>query len=205
MEYKNSFLADQIDFLSFIGPRCPICGALDCYRQITPYWRYAIDLFPDFKKDQVPIARFLCRRKRQTFSLLPIQLIPYFQYTAAAVIGTLLLAHGWWQKGQRGFFRASLEIDPDSLTTPYLIAYWMMVIVQGFRRAHHVLKQFYDLTAVHTSHEIWEEVGGYFTAFDLQPRISWGPPLSSLLHRYSASSPQFLFGTPSQYRPPCRS
>src|SRR3972149_8241322 len=83
-EYKKSFLARQIDFFSFIGPRCPICGALDCYRQITPYWRYAIDLFPDFKKEQVPIARFLCRKKRKTFSLLPIQLIPYLQYTAAA-------------------------------------------------------------------------------------------------------------------------
>ena len=98
-----------------------------------------------------------------------------------------------------------MEVDPDSLTTPYLIAYWLMVIVQGFRRAHHVLRQFYDLNAVPTSHEIWKEVGGYFIAFDIQPRSSWELPLSSLLHRYSVSSTQFLFGTSSQDRPPCRS
>jgi len=177
-----------------------MCGALDCYRQITPYRRYAIDLFPDFKKEQVPIARFLCRKKRKTFSLLPIQLIPYFQYTAAAILGTLLLAYGWWQKGQRGFFRASVEVDPDSLVTPCLIAWWLMVIVQGFRRAHHVLRQFYDLSAVHTSHEIWEETGGYFIAFGFQPCSSWELPLSSLLHRYRVSPTKFLFGTPSQDR-----
>jgi hypothetical protein len=147
----------------------------------------------------------LCRRERRTFSLLPIQLIPYFQYTVAAVIGTLLLGYGWCQKGQKGFFGASAEVDPDSLITPYLIVCWLRVIVQGFRRAHHVLKRYYDLSAIRTSHEIWEEVGGYFTAFDLQPRGSWELPLSSLLHRYSVSSTQFLFGTPSQHHPPCRS
>jgi len=123
----------------------------------------------------------------------------------AAVIGTLLLGYGWWQKGQKGFWGASVEVDPDSLITPYLIVFWLRVIAQGFRRAHHVLKRFYDLSNVRTTNEIWEEVGGYFTAFDLQPRVSWGLPLSSLLHRYSVSSPQFLFGTPSQHRPPCRS
>ena len=98
-----------------------------------------------------------------------------------------------------------MEVDPDSLITPYLIACWLMVIVQGFRRAHHVLRQFYDLSAVRTSHEIWEEAGGYFIASGLEPRSSWELPLSSLLHRYSVSPTQFLFGTPSQDRLQCRS
>ena len=89
-EYKKSFLSGQIDFLSYLGPVCPICDSLHCYRQITHYWRYAIDLFPEFKKKQVPIARFLCQKRGETLSLLPIQLIPYFQYTVSAVIGTLL-------------------------------------------------------------------------------------------------------------------
>jgi hypothetical protein len=66
---------------------------------MAPYWRYAIELFPDFKKKQIPIARFMCRRRRKTFSLLPIQLIPYFQYTVDAVMGTLLLGDGMLADG----------------------------------------------------------------------------------------------------------
>jgi hypothetical protein len=41
-EYEESFLSGQIDFASFIGVRCPICGSVDCYRAMISYWRYAI-------------------------------------------------------------------------------------------------------------------------------------------------------------------
>ena len=54
---------------------------------ITPYHRYGIDLFPEWRKEKIPIARFLCQKGWKTFSLLPIQLIPYVQYTVAAVVG----------------------------------------------------------------------------------------------------------------------
>ena len=87
-EYEKLFLSDQIDFISFLGVHCPICKRIDCYRPMAPYWRNAIELFPEFKKKRIPIARFLCRRRRKTFSLLPVQLIPYFQYTVGAVVGT---------------------------------------------------------------------------------------------------------------------
>ena len=50
-----------------------------------------IDLFPEFRKERIPVARFLCRKEVSTFSLLPIQLIPYFQYTVVAVIYALLV------------------------------------------------------------------------------------------------------------------
>ena len=202
MEYKNLFLQGRIDFFPCIGPRCPICGSLDCYRQITPYWRYAIDLFPDLKKERIPIARFLCRRERKTFSVLPIQLIPYFQYTASAVIGTLLLGCGWWRRGKRGFFGASREVDPDSSVTPYLIACWLRVVIQGFRRAHPVLRRFYDLAAVRSANKrrLWEEARDYFLAFGFQSRGSWQHPLHTLLCRYCPRPELFFFGTASQYR-----
>ena len=74
-EYEKLFLSGHIDFCSSIGERCPICGGKDCYRAMAPYWRYAIELFPEFKKKRIPIARFLCRHRQKTFSLLPIQLI----------------------------------------------------------------------------------------------------------------------------------
>ncbi len=177
-----------------------MCNGTDCYRAMTPYWRYAVDLFPEFKKERIPIARFLCRKRRKTFSLLPIQLIPYFQYTAGAVIGTLLLGMGCWQMGQKGFYGASMqvdEVDPNSLLTPWLISCWLGAVVRGLRRGHSALKEFYNLDGVRTS-EAWEEAVAYFTAFRLKiDRLSL---LMDLVYRYSRATGQFLFGTPSQYR-----
>lgn len=67
---------------------CPICGGRDCPEFIGYYYRKAIDeegtLFQDF-----PIARYLCRRDKKTFSLLPYQLVPYSRYSIALIIKTL--------------------------------------------------------------------------------------------------------------------
>ncbi len=175
-EYKKSFLSGQIEFFSFLGPTCPVCGKQDCYREITPYWRYAIDLFPEFKKERVPIARFLCDKREKTFSILPSQLIPYFQYTVNAVIGTLLLVLQCRQMGQKGFHGASVAVDPDSLLTPWLIACWLGVVVLGLRRAHGVLRRWYPLTEIRSSHSsaAWEEAAGYFLVFWLAPENPLG-------------------------------
>jgi hypothetical protein len=206
-EYKKSFLSRRIDFFTYLGPTCPLCGDVDCYRQITPYWRYAVDLFQGFRKERIPIARFLCRKEGLTFSLLPIQLVPYFQYTVASIMWTLLLGFGWWQMGQGGFFGASVEVDPDSDMSPYLIFCWLKAILRGFRHAHAVLRKFYDLSNVYTSKRgvAWEELSGYFLALGLKPQSPWRSALSTLLYRYSLATTQFLFGTASQYRTPsCR-
>ena len=202
MEYKESFLKGQINFFSFIGPTCPICGDPHCYREVTPYWRYAIELFPGFKKERIPISRFLCRSRRVTFSLLPIQLIPYFQYTVRAVIGTLLLGFRSWQMGKRGFFGAMVAVDPDSEVTPWLVAFWLATVLQGLRRGHAVLGRFYDLRGLRTSHrtDAWEEVASYFVAFGWKPQMPCGPLLLGILRHYSRATRLFLFGTASQYR-----
>jgi len=169
---------------------------------MAPYWRYAIELFPRFKKKRIPIARFICRRRRKTFSLLPIQLIPYFQYTVDAVVGTLFLGLGCWQMGQKGFHGASVAVDPESLVTPWLITCWLVVVVQSLRRGHAVLRQFYDLDGIRTSNRVgaWEEAAVYFMAFGLKPKVHWPLLLMDLVSRYSRRTSQFLFGTPSQYR-----
>jgi hypothetical protein len=166
---------------------------------MAPYWRYAIELFPDFKKKRIPIARFMCRRRRKTFSLLPIQLIPYFQYTVSTVAGTLFLGIGCWQMGQKGFHGASVKVDPESLVTPWLITCWLVAVVRGLRRGHAALRQFYNLDGIHTS-GAWEEAAAYFAAFDLRPKIDRLSLLMDLVYRYSRATGQFLFGTPSQYR-----
>ena len=169
---------------------------------MAPYWRYAIELFPEFKKKRIPIARFLCRRRRKSFSLLPIQLIPCFQYTVSAVVGTLLLGMGCWQIGQKGFHGASVkvyEVDPESLVTPWLITCWLAAVVQGLRRSHAALRPFYNLNGIQTS-GAWEETTAYFAAIGLSPKIERLSLLMDLVYRYSRKTNQFLFGTPSQYR-----
>jgi hypothetical protein len=201
-EYRQSFLSGEIDFVAFLGSTCPICGKKDCYRKITPYWRYAIELFPEFRKERIPIARFLCDKRQSTFSLLPTQLIPYFQYTVNAVVGTLLLGLQCRQMGQKGFHGASVAVDPESLLAPWLIACWLGVVVLGLRRAHGVLRQWYNLTEIRSSSTtgVWEEAAGYFLCFGWLLQIRWAPPLNSLVNRYSRNTRLFLFGTPSQSR-----
>ena len=204
-EYEKLFLSGQIDFSSSIGEGCPICGGVDCYRAMSPYWRYAIELFPEFKKKRIPIARFLCRHRQKTFSLLPIQLIPYFQYTVGAVVETLLLGMGCWQMGQKGFHGASVkvdEVDPESLVTPWLITGWLAAVVRGLGRSHAVLRQLCDLDSVRTQEGAkgWQEAMGYFAAFGLEPKMEWRSLLMGLLCRYSRRTSQFLFGTSSQHR-----
>jgi len=169
---------------------------------MAPYWRYAIELFPGFEKKRIPIARFLCRKRRKTFSLLPIQLIPYFQYTVGAMIGTLLLGMGCWQMGQKGFHGASVAVDPDSLVTPWLITYWLLMVVRGLGRGHAVLRRLYALDGVRTLERAkgWQEAAAYFEAFGFGPKRNSHALVIDVVGRYSRSTGQFLFGTPSQYR-----
>ncbi len=157
---------------------------------------------PNSRGNGFPIARFICRQRRKTFSLLPIQLIPYFQYTVGSVVGALLLGIECWQRGQKGFYGASVkvdEVDPDSLLTPWLITCWLVAVVQGLRRGHAMLRQFYDLEVIQGS-GAWGEVATYFEAFGLRPKVEWISPLMELVYCYSQRTGQFLFGTPSQYR-----
>ena len=135
--------------------------------------------------------------------MLPIQLIPYFQYTVTAVIGTLLLAYHYWQMGRRGFYGASVEVDADSLVPPWLVACWLAIVARGFRRAHAVLRGFYNLSDVSAkTHRtaLWKEVSGYFLAFGLKQKIPWTQQVLTLCRRYYRSTSRFLLGVPSQQR-----
>ena len=63
-----------------INNRCPICEESDCAQFFTYYPRHVVEengkTYTDF-----PIARFLCKKTKRTFSLLPYQLIPYRKYS----------------------------------------------------------------------------------------------------------------------------
>lgn len=169
---------------------------------MAPYRRYAIDLFP-FRKRRIPVARFSCRSKRATFSLLPVQLIPYFQYTVDAVIGTLLLGLGYREAGQQGFYGAAVEVDADSDVTPWLVACWLSVVAGGLRRAHAVLDRFYDVGQVRTGEglgALWTEVRTYLIAFARGSPPEGPQVVVAPVCRYAFTTGRFLIGKPSQSR-----
>jgi hypothetical protein len=197
-EYKKAFLSRQIDVLSAIGT-CPICGKTDCFREITPSQRNAIELFPKFKKAPVPVARALCRTTGKTFSLLPIQLIPYHQYTAETVMRTLLMGLGFREAGQSGFWGAYCQVDPEILLTPWLVTCWLTMILRCFQRAHALLRRFYMLDHIRIVDGAgpWDLMACYCQALFQEIR---DPPVQQLLSRYAQDTSSFLFGILSQER-----
>ncbi len=184
-----------------MGEACPLCGRPGCWREISPYFRTAIELFP-FREGAVPVARFQCRERRRTFSLLPHQLAPYHLYT----IESMILAVVLWAEVQAaeggGASAAVEELPGDSHVTPWLLRHWLGVVVVGFRGGHAVLCQWYELSGIHSGDRPEERLGevyGYFLSFG-----SRGPPsrtgLREMVRRYSRVTGRPFLGIPSQER-----
>ena len=201
-QYRDAVLDGGIDFLRVIGESCPICGSRGCYREITGYFRGVIELFPAYREGEVVIARFQCVATGRTFSLLPTQLIPYHRYTAASVVGALLLA----MEHRRSLFAVSEKrLDVKSRANGYLLLAWLLVLVRGLRRAHPWLQNRYALSAMRSAKgrrvaEWLAELRAYLTA--LLPRASpeIGCELARVVAVYAHETGRFVFGVPSQER-----
>ena len=201
-EYSGAVLAGEIDWRVEVGLKCPICGQEECWREISPYRRRVIELFP-YREGQVWIARFLCRRTGLTFSLLPYWLVPYHQYTAASMVLALLMAGAKNpEKMQSLFSFAEKELEVESRATGWLLQYWLNQFTQGFRSARVYLSCWFDLSTVVERRRPtrWRiEVGAYCRALGIR-----GPPgkrrMHELLKRYADKTHRFLFGVPSQHR-----
>jgi hypothetical protein len=203
-QYRDAVLSGGIDFLRVIGPACPLCGEHGCWREIEGYFRGVIELFPKYREGEVLVARFQCRRTRKTFSLLPIQLIPYHRYTAASVVMALALALA---HGLSLFGVAEKLLAGDSRANGYLLAAWLLVLVHGLRRAHPWLAERYPLSVVRSARRRlpadWlAELGAYLAA--LAPRASpaGGAGFLAVISSYAHATSRFLFGVPSQERRP---
>jgi hypothetical protein len=188
-----------------IGPACLICGRLNCYRRITPYRRTAIEVEPSVEgtvtRHQLLIARFQCQLRLVTFSLLPIQLLPYHRYTVTTIVLLLLLAQESRRAGRVGLSAvAERQIPGDANATGWLLACWVGVVVTGLRRAHPWLMKRFDLTALRSANDTvgkLDELFGYHAVL-----CSRGPPdgIFCVVHQYSLDNCRFFFGTPSQER-----
>ena len=181
-----------------------MCGRSGCYRRSSSYRRWAVDLFPEHRRGRITIARFECHHAGSTFSLLPIQLIPYHQYTLHAVVFVVLLGMRFWEAGREGAWQASEAVEKDSDVTPWLVLCWLELITHGLRRAHAVLCRHSDLSEIvsdPSTSRSWSEVGQYMHAVLGSRGPGWSDRIVVVAAWYSTQTVAFLFGVSSQQRP----
>lgn len=204
-EYQEAFLSEKIDWTLVTGPYCPICGESSGYREVTEYYRRVIELWPA-REGMVPVARFQCRGETtgRTFSMLPLQLVPYQLYTVETILKALILWREYSKDAE--FSGTSYEMEQslssESRVTSWLLQKWLLVIQHGFLAVHGELSQRYDfssvLRATGTAGRL-DTVNGYLAS------VSRGPPVRisavmTALCIYCQMTGRFMFGVPSQSR-----
>lgn len=204
-EYEEAFFSEKIEWNSVIGPYCPICGASCGYRELTEYYRFVEELWPELK-GFVPVARFQCRGSHEgrTFSMLPYQLMPYQRYTVETVLKALLL---WLEYSREqgepvSAYRVVQTLSGETDVTPWQLRKWLLVIRYGFLAAHGELCERYDFSAVSRAEGICghlETVHGYIASFSRGPPVRVSAVMT-VLHLYGQITGRFLFGCPSQSR-----
>ena len=122
--------------MGVIDLECPICGALECWRPIGPYWRTVIELMP-YREGRVPVARFQCRATGKTFSMLPHQLAPYHRYTVASMLFALMMAEAGEDDGLSSLFGVAEKLlSPDGRVNGFSLSCWLVLGVVGLRRGN---------------------------------------------------------------------
>ncbi len=204
-EYEEAFFSEKIDWKSVIGPYCPICRDSCGYRELTEYYRFVEEVWPE-KKGEVPISRFQCRGAHtgRTFSMLPNQLIPYQRYTVETIIRALLV---WFEYSRErsepvSAYHVVQTLSGETDVTPWQLRKWLLVIRYGLLAAHGELCARYDFSSVSWAEGIaghLETVHGYVTAFSRGPPVRVSAVVTTL-HLYSQITGRFMFGCPSQSR-----
>lgn len=205
-EYKEALLAKKINWQLVLGQVCPVCGKKCRFRQITEYHRNVIELYP-FRAEMVPVARFLCKINKTTFSLLPYQLAPYFQYTVSSLVFAILLWHSFSaeaeeeEKNSSSAYAVTKELPQEHSITSWMLHCWLAMLKQALCAAQSHFHGRYDFSRVKfglTIEGSLNEVHGYCAAF------SRGPPnrnsLKEACKQYNRDTGRFLLGTPSQER-----
>ena len=203
-KYAEAINLGKVDFTVFVVGKCPLCGKWNCLREITPYKRGIIELFP-WRTGEIPVARFLCRKLGLTVSLLPVELVPYHRYTLRSILLALFLFHAVWGDPECTLEDVWNELPPDSNVTVYLLRYWLGEVLRGLRRAHAKLHCRYGLSGVRTGLGLsgqFSELQSYFHACGIRGPPDGNSAVAGLAADYSRSTNRFLVGRTSQER--CR-
>jgi hypothetical protein len=162
-----------------------------------------IELFP-YREGTVEVARFQCTSTRTTFSLLPVQLIPYFRYTASSVVGALL----WiWVlvRDNRGYGLGTLlehdaHLLEESRVTSWLLETWLQAVLSGLRRAHPLFARRPDVRGPRNPavrEAGLEQVASYFWTMGVRAPPHHTTGMGRILSRHGRVNGRFLIGTPS--------
>jgi hypothetical protein len=208
LEYKKVFQEKEIDWTHVIGSKCAICSEETCSREITPYFRTIVSLFP-YMEITIPVCRFLCRKEKKTYSLLPHQIAPYHRYTVSSMTLCLLIAYEQRFQHQKPLSRLIDDLPEDcadcNLTTG-LILTWLTRMVLSLRRAKAALKGAYPWPEAcfrtKTLEGMLNEIHPYILAI-VEPYASPKEQhrvrrLDQMIAKYAHQTGTFLFGTPSQ-------
>ena len=203
-DYRAAFIRQAIDFESVVGPACPICQRKGCWRQISPYARCVIELFP-YREGVVEVARFQCTTTRTTFSLLPVQLIPFVRYTASSVVGALLSVWVLVRDNRGHGLGTLLEKDArlleESRVTAWLLETWLQAVLSGLRRAHQLFARRPDLRGQRSPavrEAGLEQIASYFGTLGVRAPPRHAPGIVRILSRHGRVNGRFLIGIPSQ-------
>ena len=182
-----------------INNRCPICGSSDCARFHKYYKRKVIDIDGSHYAD-FPIARFLCRNRRLTFSLLPDQLVPYRKYSLELIILILQLCY---EEDRNKALDQIGKVGIYSVTYYYILIF-IKILKEGLEKA--IVTGYYSELNKIVGYQDSEEGRlisfiRFLRAFEFSERrcIIKGPCALSY-DFYLRSDGRFLFGTPSQFR-----
>lgn len=191
-EYTNLVLAKIWEFPSF-SDKCPICGAKNCAVRIGYYWRW-VYIFKLKIKLYIPVARYLCRGKNKsksilksihkTFSLLPSQIIPYRLLDADSM---LYLTDLRFNKEMclldiSSEFSAQTEESIIALSTATLLQY-LLLFINGTKKLITLFKINFDTIGQ------WVD---YITNYKCT--------IKGLIQKIYSEHDTFLFGIPSQLK-----
>ena len=213
----------EVDFSAVLRGKCPLCAGRGCIRELTAYGRGFKELFP-LSSGRVLVARFECVTlkakdgRRHTFSLLPLELVPYRRYTLRSMLTALALFVSVFGPDVTTIEQAFLDALPtDGPVSVSLLRLWAQAAVRGFRRSHPVLCKMHELSLVSARSGLVGEAGEvreYLRgcrvrappAFDsvvctwTEDPAGWHDDLCRLVTEYSRATRVFLVGVPSQER-----
>lgn len=147
----------------------------------------------------------LCRGTYTTVSLLPLELAPYKPYTITSMIWLVwLCVEGLNHRHPVGILRTLLNsVEETDEVTESLLRYWVMLLLQGFNRAHPELQKQFDLSGISSGrgfHGKVQQVGAYLRCCRVRAPPALERDVMAFVKDMSHRTNRFLFGIPSQER-----
>jgi hypothetical protein len=220
--YYFAFRAGQWDIPDF-SEECPICGGEDCAVYWGFYTRQVIEPMGGLSVDDFPVMRFRCYRRGGTprvsdvtFSLLPLDLVPFRRLSLKFMVAAVLL---WLQRRlsrerAEEFIQKELVDMEDPESVPFASAWaqwtWFCLLREGLhrlvRRGSPVIhRSLVDGSGVWKSLQLanFLELTAIYASRRLEPQIRGPDALAGdffLIAGGQRANAGFLFGLASQHR-----